>query len=61
MSQYAVTDQDGALDDKRYTTLEEAIEVAKNDVTENPDTEIEVWVKVKLISSTLKIDVLDAD
>jgi hypothetical protein len=61
MSKFAITDQDGSLTDERYNTLEEAIEAAKNDVKEEPDSEVEIWATVKKVSSTLRIDVLDAD
>lgn len=60
MSKYAVVDRDGSVGDERYDTETEAIEKAKELVTEEPDSEVDVVMVTKTVSSTLKIDVLDA-
>jgi archaellum component FlaF (FlaF/FlaG flagellin family) len=58
---FAIIDSDGQIEETRHDTLEKAVEAATSDVSDNPDTEVEVVQIIKVVSSTLKVDVTDPD
>jgi hypothetical protein len=61
MAKFAVVEVDGSLGDERYDTVEKAIDAAMVDVTDNPDTEVEVVQVVKTVVSSIKVDVKDVE
>lgn len=59
MAQFAVLDNDGQASEERFDTMDKAIAKAKEMVTEEPDSEVDVIQFVKTVSSTLQVDVQD--
>lgn len=60
MSEFAMIDTlHGQISDKRYPTMAEALAEAQENVTDNPDTEVEIIQVLKRVSSSVKIDVVD--
>ena len=57
--QFATIDTDGTISDERYLTLDKAVEAATKEVSDNPDTEVEVVQVIKKVSSELKVNVDD--
>ena len=47
------------LSEQGYEMLEEAVKAAKDKVEGNPDTSVEVFERVKTVTSTLKVEVVD--
>ena len=58
---FGVVDGDGQVENGRYETLDKAVEAATKEVTENPDTEVDVVQFIKTVSSELKVDVVDVE
>jgi len=58
---FGIVDGDGQLGEDKYDSLDKAVEAAKTEVTGNPDTEVEVVQFLKLVSSTLKVEVIERD
>jgi hypothetical protein len=59
MAKFAVVETDGTIGEERYDTIEKAIEVATVDVTDSPDSEVEIVQIIKKVVSSLKVDVED--
>lgn len=59
MAKFAVVEADGTLGEERYDTVEKAIDAATVDVTDSPDSEVEIVQVIKKVTSSLKIDVED--
>jgi len=59
MPKFAIVDSDGTMDDDRYNTMQEAVDAACKEASENAEAEVEVIQILKTVSSTLKIDVED--
>ena len=60
MPKFAVLSDDGA-GEERYNDIEEAVAVARQVVTDEPDSEVEIVQVVKMVSSSLEIDVKDVE
>ena len=58
MAKFAILDDD-TMDDKRYDSLDEALEAAKEKVSDTPDSEVEVVQILKRVGSELKVTVFD--
>jgi hypothetical protein len=60
MAKFAILDDD-TMDDKRYDSMDEALEAAKGKVSDTPDSEVEVVQIIKRVSSELKVIVFDVE
>ena len=49
---FAIIDGDGEVKDERYETLEDVLVAANRDVTDTPETEVEIVQVIKKVSST---------
>ena len=61
MNFVAVDGNGELLLEQGYETMEDAVEDATKNVKDNPDTEVEIFERVKVVSSTLTVDVKDAE
>ena len=59
MAKFAVAEPDGTLGKDRYDTLEAAVAAATEEVTDTPDSDVEIVQVVKRVSSSLDIKVED--
>lgn len=59
--QFAIADSDNSIGTERFDNINVAVEEAKKQVTEDPDTTREVFQLVKVVESTIDIEVTDPD
>lgn len=59
MAKFVILDDGGAVSEDSYASIDDAVKAAKEKVTEDPDTAVEVAQVIKTVTSSLEVTVED--